>query len=119
MVNKSEDYRFGLDGANPKYETGPTLGSYRTSETPFKNPEGIHVFEGFGANAEDLERGWCKFTVDEKPVYDLDNYKERWSEPAYSDLVEGGPGLARDFAFRDNDRYSKGFLTRPRIPRER
>lgn len=119
MVNTSEDYRFGLTGVHDKYDTEPTLGSFRTSDKQFPNPEGIHIFEGFGANAKDLEKGWIDPLLDDKPEYDPQNYLYRWSEPKVSDLVEDGPGVSRDFEFRNKDRVSKGFLTRPRIPTER
>jgi hypothetical protein len=119
MVNKSEDYKYGLTGVHSKYDSEPNLSSYRTSDKQFPNPDGIHVFEGFGADAKDLERGWVDPLLDDKPEYDKDNYVERWSRPCVSDLVEGGPGMNRDYEFRNKERVSKGFLTRPRIPTER
>lgn len=119
MVNTSEDYRFGLTGVHDKYDTEPTLGSYRTSEMPFKNPEGMHLFEGFGANKSDLEKGWIDPLLDDKPQYDTQNYLQRWTQTRVSDLTEDGPGVNRDIEFQEKDRVSKGFLTRPRIPTER
>lgn len=119
MVNTSEDYRMGLTGVNVKYDAQPNLSSYRTSETPFPNPEGIHLFEGIGANAKDLERGWVNPLLDDKPEYDSENYVNRWSQPSVSDLTEGGPKTNRDREFQGKDLVSKGFLTRSHIPTER
>lgn len=120
MINTSEDYVRGLSGKHPKYDQDQTLGSYRTSETPFSNPEEIHVFEGFGANKADLERGWCEAEVKELPNYDKANYHDRWSQPMLPDEDQGNRMfMNQDMEFRMKERESKGFLTRPRIPTER
>lgn len=114
-----EDYIAGKTGTHPKYDQGQTLGSYRTSETQFQNPKGINVFEGFGADKDDLVRGWCQPNLRELPNYDTQTYFDRWTLPKADDLVEDGPGIPRNKNFLDGDRVSKGFLTRPRIPTER
>lgn len=106
-------------GTNEKYDEKGRLGSYRTSETQFPNPAGEQIYTGFGANEADLKRGFCKPTLRELPEYDNQNYFYRYSETKADDLVEDGPGLPDDYTFRQKERVSKGFLTRPRIPTER
>lgn len=102
-----------------KYDGKQTLGSYRTSDVQFPNPEGCKVFTGYGADASDLERGFIRPTLPELPNYDKDNYVDRYTQPRESDITEQGPGLSSDFEFRQKERESKGFLTRPYIPTER
>lgn len=114
-----EDYKYGKNGTHPKYDQSQTLGSYQTSDKQFPNPKGVVVFEGFGANKEDLVRGFCRSGIMENPEYDSDNYKLRWSIPSVSDLVEQGPEVPSDIEFRQKELVSKGFLARPRIPTER
>lgn len=102
-----------------KYDDTGRLSSYRTSDSQFPNPEGMKTFPGYGANKDDLERGFCKPALNDLPEYDLDNYKQRWTQPTVSDLVEDGPLMPRDLEFRMKERDSKGFLERPHIPNER
>lgn len=119
MAKHPEDYIAGKTGTHPNYDDGKTLGSYQTSDTQFPNPKGAVTFEGFGANKNDLERGFCRPALDDRPEYDMDNYKLRWTQPIVSDLVEDGPATSRDMEFRTKDLDSKGFLVRPHIPIER
>lgn len=114
-----EDYVRGKTGTHDKYDQGQTLGTYRTSETQWPNPEDVNVFEGFGADKDDLVRGYCRPAIKSNPEYDADNYKLRWSIPTVSDLTEQGPEVPSDVEFRQKDLLSKGFLARPRIPTER
>jgi|SRR5581483_5475784 len=114
-----EDYIVGKKGTHPNYDNNQTLGSYQTSITQFPNPKDVVVFEGFGANKDDLVRGYCRPAIVDNPRYDADNYKDRWTLPIASDLTEQGPEIPSDVEFRTKDRYSKGFLVRPRIPTER
>lgn len=114
-----EDYIAGKTGTHPNYDNDQTLGTYRTSETQWPNPSGAVVFEGFGANKDDLVRGYCRPAIVDYPEYDADNYKQRWTLPIASDLTEQGPELPSDDEFRIKNRYSKGFLVRPHIPTER
>lgn len=118
-MEKNQQYIDGLTGVNDKYREKGRLGSYRTSDTQFPNPSGVEVFEGFGANKEDLVRGFCTPQLRELPEYDRQNYFYRYSEPKSDDLAADGPGLSADYEFRNKERVSKGFLTRPRIPTER
>jgi hypothetical protein len=107
-------------GTNPKYDPKGTLKSYMGDPNQFPNPEGVKLYEGFGADASDLVRGYCDPGIAELPDYDKVNYQERWVEP--SSPTEG-PGdtmsLPEDYEFRMRERKSRGFLTRPRIPTER
>lgn len=119
MAKHPEDYIAGKTGAHDKYDNGQTLGSYQTSDKQFPNPKGVVVFAGFGADKNDLERGYCRPAIVDNPRYDADNYKQRWTLPIASDLTEQGPEIPSDDEFRNHDRYSKGFLVRPHIPTER
>lgn len=118
-MRSPENYHDGLTGTNDKYNEKGRLGSYRASATQFPNPSDVVVFEGFGANQADLQRGYCDPLLRELPEYDNQNYFYRYSETKADDLVEDGPGLPDDYAFRQKERVSKGFLTRPRLPTER
>lgn len=116
-----EDYNVGKTSKknHESYDQSQTLGSYRTSEKQFPNPDGVVVFEGFGVTKKDLVRGFCDPAIRTNPQYDSDNYKLRWSIPRVSDLVEQGPEIPSDDEFRRKDLVTKGFLARPRIPTER
>lgn len=119
-MKSPEEYVRGLTGVNDKYNTQAHLGTYRTNAYPFPNPEGILVFEGFGADDKDLERGFCDPHVKELPNYDKANYHDRYSQPKLPDEDQGNHEvMMRDSEFRIKERESKGFLTRPRIPTER
>lgn len=96
------------------------MGSYQTSAVQFPNPADMKVFTGNGATAEDLERGWVKPAITERPEYDKPNYYERWTEFRVPDEdSNGGEMLARNMEFRMKDRQTKGLFIRPRIPTER
>jgi len=78
------------------------------------------MFEGYGADKADLERGWCEPLITQDPAYDLSNYKDRSSMPKVSDDTEGNVMVVSDdMRFRNRNRRSEGFLTRPRLPVER
>lgn len=107
-------------GTNEKYDTEGVMGTYRVSSEPFRNPSDVKVFDGFGADKEDLERGYCEAHILEPPDYSLQNYKDRYSMPKRSDTDQGNmDAINSDWEFRDRERMSQGFLTRPRIPTER
>jgi hypothetical protein len=75
---------------------------------------------GFGASAADLERGWCEPSITDGPQYQLQSYKDRSDSPKVSDVTPGNVDMREDdWRFRERNRDSRGFLTRPRIPRER
>ena len=108
------------DDKHDKYQEAGMLGSYRTSATPFPNPEGIHVFEGYGANESDLQKGFISPAISNNPAYDKSNYVDKWSKPMRPDDDFSDFGMVKaDVEFREKDLESKGFLTRPRIPTER
>ena len=111
-----------------KYDDKGMLGSYRTRDSQFPNPAGMKTFTGFGADKSDLERGFCEPTIRQLPDYDKVNYSERYTEPKRSDEEDADSGLGgffgfgadrKDFEFREKERTSKGFLTRPKLPTDR
>lgn len=102
-----------------KYSDKGSLGSFCTSAEQFPNPEGVKTFPGYGADAADLQRGFDRPEIRELPDYEMKNYKDRWTAPKTSDLVEDGAGLPPDFEFRNKEIQTKGMLTRPRLPTER
>lgn len=103
-----------------KYDDKGMLGSYRTSEVQFPNPEGLKVFSGFGADEADLELGFIRPEARQLPNYDQSNYYNRWTQPKVPDEDEGNrDSMSQDFEFRTKNLNSRGFLTRPRTPTER
>ena len=119
-MESPEKYIAGLTGKHAKYDQSQTLGSYRTSDEQFPDPAGIVLFEGFGADKEDLVRGYCLPNVSELPNYDKANYHDRYTMPKVPDEDQGNREvMVQDMDFRMKERESKGFLTRPRIPTER
>lgn len=109
------------DQGNETYRERGMLGGYATNGgRPFENPPGVVMFAGYGGDHADLERGWCEPLITQDPAYDLANYKDRSSSPKVSDLGPGDVMMQRqDWEFRNRNRRSEGFLTRPRIPVER
>lgn len=119
-MKSPEEYKNGLTGVNPKYDTEAHLGTYRTDAEQFSDPKDMVYFTGFGANAEDCERGFCEPNVKELPDYDKCNYAGRYTEPRKPDEDQNNTlSMPQDWEFRQKERVSKGFLTRPRIPTER
>ena len=54
------------------------------------------------------------------PACQLDNYRDRSTEPAFSDIDEGGKFAgADDFAFRHKNTRARDFLRRPHLPTDR
>lgn len=111
-----------------KYNDKGMLGSYRTSEVQFRNPEGVKTFSGYGADDADLELGFCQPVIRALPEYDKVNYQDRYSRPKLPDEDDsagavagffGDGSLQRDFEFREKERTSKGFLARNHIPTDR
>lgn len=96
------------------YRDRGMLGSYVANNgEPWPVPEDVHYEAGFGASVRDLERGFCKPRVTEDPAYDAKSYYDRSTEPS-------DPEVWRDeLEFRNRNRRSDGFLTRPRVPTER
>lgn len=99
------------------------LGSYAPSNRePFRNPSGVKMFTGFGADEETLERGYCVPGIREAPAYDKVNYQERSTDPRTpdeDDSTDSAEAMEPDWQFRNRNRTSRGFMTRPRIPTER
>ena len=103
-----------------KYSDKGRLGSFRTSEDQFPNPEGVKTFTGYGAGTADLELGFIRPAVRELPAYDKANYHERWTQPKLPDEDLGNRQSTQDdFDFRQEQLKSKGMLVRPRTPTER
>jgi len=108
------------DEGNEDYQDRGMLGSYRTSEEPFRNPSDVRFFDGYGADKEDLERGFCVPDVGREPAYDKANYELRSTQPRTSSEAFGNTDtMPDDWQFRSRNQRSRGFLTRPRIPTER
>lgn len=113
-------YKTKGDVGNSAYRDRGCLGTYQTAPGDFPDPEGLKRFEGFGADKDDLERGFKEPAIREPPVYDLANHKEKWVEPRIPDEdSDGGEMLPQDLQFRMQDRETKGLFMRPRIPTER
>ena len=120
MRRSPEEYIHGLEGVNDKYDTEAHLGTYRTSEEQFPNPEGMIHFNGFGMNDADYVRGFCDPNVRELPDYDKLNYTNRYTLPRIPDEDQlNTQSMESDFEFRTKELESKGFLTRPKYPTER
>jgi uncharacterized protein YneR len=116
-----DDYRPvpSSDRGNEAYRDRGALGFYH-EEKPYKTPDEVKFFSGFGGTEADLERGWCEPLITEHPAYQLQSYKDRYSQPMESDVTPGNVDMMEDdWAFRERNRRSKGFLPRPRIPVER
>lgn len=81
---------------------------------------GVKREAGYGADESDLARGFLRPAITEAPEYDKDNYLYRWTVPSHPFEDQGGDDImVRDWEFRDRERVSKGFLTRPTIPTQR
>jgi hypothetical protein len=107
-------------GSDDGYRDRGMLGFYQTDAKPFKNPGDVRFFDGHGASMADLERGWCEPLITEHPAYEKKNYADRSTQPKESDITPGNiEAMPDDWQFRDRNRRSQGFLTRPRIPTER
>lgn len=76
-------------------------------EQPFATPADVKMSAGEGASVDDLKRGFKDPDISEKPEYDLDNYKDRFTQKPARDFQE-------DYAFRNKDRTTRGLLTRSR-----
>lgn len=116
------------DKGNKSYEDKGMLGSYCSRDSQFPNPAGVKTFTGYGADKADLERGFVQPAIRELPNYDRANYTERFTQPKSPSESEGETGLSgffgvgslqRDFEFREKERQSKGFFTRPKLPTDR
>ena len=117
-----DDYRAvpATDRGNASYGDRGGFGSFSPSREPYRNPSDVNFEAGYGVTAADLERGWCEPTIREDPAYDLANYKQRYSDPLAPDEDNGNrQTMDDDWEFRERNRRSKGFLTRPRVPTER
>ena len=108
------------DTGNDSYDDRGQFGSYQTNSEPFTAPDDVRFMGGYGASAEDLDRGYIVCEPHEDPAYDLSNYKMRSTEP--KDTMEdfgNTDSMPSDYEFRRRNQRSRGFLTRPRIPTER
>lgn len=101
------------------YRDRGMLGFY-SREKPFDCPSEVRFEAGYGASVADLKRGWNEPLITEHPAYQLSNYKDRSSQPMESDVTPGNVDMMEDdWAFRNRNRKSRGFLPRPRLPIER
>lgn len=109
------------DEGNDGYRDRGMLGSFPSNRgEPFAPPAEVRFAPGFGADMADYKRGWCDPLITEHPAYQLESYKERSSQPRESDVTPGNvEALRDDWEFRNRNRRTRGFLTRPRIPVER
>ena len=109
------------DRGDESYSDRGQLGSWSPSEyDPYPVADGIQFYAGYGAETEDLERGYCAVGVSEDPAYDKVNYRERMTQPRNPMEDQGDrQTMDRDWEFRGRNRRAKGFLTRPYIPTER
>lgn len=121
--SETSDYRPvpSSDRGNDGYHDRGALGSYATNDgEPWPSPAGVERFTGYGATEADLVRGFCEPLITQNPAYQLENYKDRSSQPMESDVTPGNiEAMDDDWAFRNRNRKARGFLTRPRIPTER
>lgn len=107
------------DRGNAGYTDRGGFGTYQTDAEPFRDPADVKHFTGFGATEEDLQRGYQVPAIRDTPAYDLDNYKDRSSQPRLSDEDEGGAATDDDWAFRRKNERARGFLTRNHLPTDR
>lgn len=108
------------DKGNEDYRDRGMIGSYTPSEEPFRNPSDVRFFDGYGADAEDLERGYCVPDVDREPAYAKANYEMRSTLPrVHSQDFGNTDTVPDDWQFRSRNQRARGFLTRPRLPTER
>ena len=109
------------DRGNDGYHDRGMLGFYRTNDgKPFEPVDGVQYFDGYGASMEDIKRGWSDPLITEHPAYTETNYRERYSQPKEAEVIAGTiEATPSEWEFRDRQRRTKGFLTRPRVPYER
>lgn len=121
--SEDSDYRAvpSTDRGNAGYSDRGMRGTFATNRgEPWSDPAGLVRFEGYGASADDLRRGYIGNCADADPAYDLINYKDRATQPRVADEdFENTAMLDNDFAFRARNRRARGFLSRPRLPTER
>jgi hypothetical protein len=119
---EQDDYRPvpDSDRGNDGYRDRGMLGGYSPAEKPFDCPQDVRFDAGYGADVDDLERGWCEPLITESPAYQLADYKFRSTLPRQTDVNNGDQeAMDDDFEFRNRNRRSKGFLTRPHVPVDR
>lgn len=108
------------DEGNEGYEDQGMRGFYTPSEEPFKSPAEVKWFAGYGADAEDLQRGYHVPDVDKDPAFDKVNYAMRSTLPkVHNENLGNTDVMPADVEFRSRNMRTRGFLTRPRIPTER
>lgn len=103
----------GGDAGNVDYVDRGYIG-HRTSDTEkFLKPAETKVFVGYGMDEGDFDRGYVVPELRELPDFDLGNYADRYSQPKSHDIdPDNRTPMERDWAFRDRERTSKGFLVR-------
>lgn len=92
----------------------------QAGESPFPAPAEVKFEAGYGADIDDLKRGYLSSDIKELPKYDKVNYNDRWTRPRMPD--EDAPSTeetVNNFEFVEKSARTKGIFTRPRIPQER
>ena len=121
-VEKRNEFRNvpASDSGNRDYQDVGKFGTFCTDAEPFPNTPGVKFDTGYGLGEGDTTRGFSDPGIRQDPAYDKANYHERWSEPRVADEDQLETNIqSDDWAFRNRNRESRGFLTRPRIPTER
>ena len=108
------------DRGNADYSDQGMLGNYSPQREPWGDPPDVRHFIGYGASAEDLNRGYARPVIREDPAYDMGNYKDRFTRPKTPD-TDDNPATASnsDLEFRRRSERSRGFFTRPHLPIDR
>lgn len=109
------------DRGNADYTDRGYAGWYAPSNRePYRAPENVRWFTGYGASEEDLQRGYHVPDVDRRPEFEKQNYEMRSTQPKDPFESFGNTDVVpADLEFRSRNQRARGFLTRPRIPTER
>jgi hypothetical protein len=114
----SNPYREGLKGQSGYAKEGRS-GNYSYGDVTGQS-EPVNMYLGYGADDEDMRRGYLDPGVSEGPQYDLQNYKARLSEePTDSGNAPFLDWMPDDQKFAYKQRQRTGFLKRAYPPYER
>lgn len=119
-VDDASDFRMPSQDGVTGYNGRGMLGNFAPTPDSYPSPRDVKRFEGCGATAADLERGYVVPVIREEPAFDKSAYQDRWTMPRVSNEDTGQTDVSQDdWEFRGRNQRSRGFLTRPRIPTER
>ena len=110
------------DRGNADYSDRGKFGSFGPSNREqFRDPPDVKHFTGYGASEADIDLGFIRPVIREDPAYDLDDYKQRSTQPMEANDDQGGETdvTPEHWRFRRRNTKARGFLTRPHIPTER